>query len=372
VGYSAQADADSGDLGKITIGDVSVTAKGESASATFSGYFSASDDIGNVSVGNLTLLADGKNATAEITMTFEGDATGSSIGTITFGNVSMAAKGEGAEANLFISASSADAIGTMTFGNFDLSLTQSAKKTGALIDVNITNTAGDIVLGNINLGSTSVRAVGDTTMTYSADFYASAGGDLTVGNITVTGGDGESDNFMTLTSWLDLNATGDITIGDVDYSGYTGKSTVTNVIDVSGFDGAAVIKGSAQKDTISDNDGTNTITGGASADTFIFTTDNTGKTLATMDKVTDFSNAAGDKLDVGVSTTTNNYSEASFADFASFVTGANAANKDVFVGLVTGQGAIVAVDHNADGTVDFMVQLVGMTSLNDIDLASFV
>src|SRR3546814_3393491 len=77
---------------------------------------------------------------------------------------------------------------------------------------------------------------------------------------------------------------GDITIGGVDYSGYGAAAT----IDVSAYEGAATIIGSAYGDTITDNAGTNAITGGTGADTFNFLDTNTDKTEATADKITDF------------------------------------------------------------------------------------
>jgi Ca2+-binding RTX toxin-like protein len=153
----------------------------------------------------------------------------------------------------------------------------------------------------------------------------------------------------------------------VDYSGYGAAAT----IDVSGYAGNTTIVGSAFGDTITDNKGANTITGGAGADTFTFLDTNTGKTATTADVITDFNNAAGDKIDLSVGVNVGNYGEASYADFASFVTGANAADKAVMVGLI-GNDGFVAVDYDTNGTVDFMIKLTGLTSLSNIDVASFI
>jgi len=79
----------------------------------------------------------------------------------------------------------------------------------------------------------------------------------------------------------------------------------------------------------------------------------------------------GDKIDLSVVVNVGNYGEASYADFAAFVTGANAADKAVMVGLV-GSTGYAAVDYNTDGTVDFMIELTGLNSLGNIDVASFV
>jgi hypothetical protein len=357
-----------GEIGNVTIGNVSVSAA-QSGDASFSAWADATDDVGNITVGAVSVVASGKSADAYFTLTAE--ASGQDIGTITFGNVSMNVNGENAYGELWVSASSAHDIGTMTFGNFDLSVGNTAKKLGSYLEVDITSTTGDVVLGGITLNGASVRGATDVTMTYQADFYAYAGKNLTVGDITVKGGDGASDNFSTLTTWIDLNAGGTVTIGKVDYSGYTGKSTVTNQIDVSGFKGAATIIGSAQKDHITDNKGTNAITGGAGADTFTFLDTNTGKTLATCDAITDFNNAGGDKIDITAAVNVGNYGEQSgLTDFTAFLTAANAANLVAFVGQV-GSDSFAAIDNAADGTVDFVIKLAGV-NLTGIDVASFV
>jgi Ca2+-binding RTX toxin-like protein len=164
-----------------------------------------------------------------------------------------------------------------------------------------------------------------------------------------------------------LAAVKTITIGGVDYSGFKAGAT----IDVSNFAGAASVVGSAFDDVITDNKGTNTLTGGAGADTFTFVTTNTGKTGATGDVITDFSEAGGDRIASGAgAVTAAEYGENTFTDFASFLSGADAADKNVFVGQV-GTNLWVAVDSNQDNTVDYTIKLLGV-SLAGIDLAAFV
>jgi hypothetical protein len=66
-----------------------------------------------------------------------------------------------------------------------------------------------------------------------------------------------------------------------------------------------------------------------------------------------------------------NYGESTYADFAAFAAGAAAADKAVWVGLV-GSTGYAAVDYDTNGTVDYMIELVGLTSTGNIDVASFI
>lgn len=374
AGYWAYLEAETA-LGNVTVGDVNVNAIGENASASVGFDLSNDSDgkIGNIVVGDVAVVANGKNAWGGFYL----DASSAdTVGTTTIGNVTLTANGESASADFSVSLTADVSVGKLTVGDFDVSIDPGAKKAGNSVEVDIYS-YGDIELGDITVNAATPGAT-DNAMTYTVDFdISSTAGDVTIGNITVIGGgyqeqskaSGLADNLDTLTSWLDLSAGGDITIGNVDYSAYQAEAT----IDVSGFKGAAEIKGGVKADTITDNSGTNSIWGGAGADEFNFVTTNTGKTLETMDKIMDFSNSQGDKLFFGALTVdASNYTEATATSFADFVTGSNAADKAVYVGLITGvNGLVVAVDHNTDGTVDFMVQLVGVNSLASIDVGAF-
>lgn len=354
-----------GQIGAVSVGDVSVSA-GKNAYAGYGLYLEAETAIGAVTIGDVSISAVGVGASASVSIDIENDNVGT-IGAVVVGDVSLTVEGDGAWGGFYISASSAASAGTVTVGDLDLSIGTDAKKTGSM-DVSIGNDLGDVVIGDINLTGTSVRGTTDATMAYSLDLSVWADDDITIGNITVSGGDGVADNFNNL-GFLSTSAGGDVTIGNVDYSGYGAAAT----IDVAGYKGAGAVIGTAFGDTITDNAGKNTLTGGAGADTFVLLNANTGKTLATMDVIADFNNAAGDKIDLSLSggvLTVGRYGEASYADFDAFVAGADAGNKAVFVGQI-GSDSIVAVDHNEDGTVDFMVMLTGVSTAN-IDVASFV
>lgn len=354
----------SGDIGNVTVGDVSLSA-GKSATASYYFEMSGETSIGNVTVGNVTLSSVGASAYAYAYLTIENDSVGT-IGDFTVGNVKSTVNGAGAYGGFYVSVSSAASAGTLTVGNLDLSIGNAASKTGAYLEVDIVNTLESVTVGNISLTATGVRSLTDTTIAYDADVAITAADDIVVGNITVTGGDGKAEDFGTLTNWLTLTAGGTKTIGGVDYSGYGAVAT----LDVSGYLGAAFVKGGAKADVITDNKGANALTGNGGADTFKFVDTNTGKTEATADSITDFSNTGGDKIDLTPAVNVGNYGEATFADFASFLTGAEAANKAVFVGQIGGD-SFVAVDKDGGLAVDFVIKLAGV-SLSQVDVASFI
>ncbi|HSV36330.1 MAG TPA: DUF4214 domain-containing protein [Ramlibacter sp.] len=357
----------SADVGTVSVGNISAIA-GASATASYSFYMEGETSIGAVTFGTVDFTASGASASAGVSIDISNDSDGT-IGAVTVGDVTGAVSGAGAYGNFYVSVSSADSAGTVTVGDLDLTVGNVATKTGAYLEIDIGNDIGAVVVGDINLNATGVRGTTDVTMAYDADVSIWADTTVTVGNITVSGGGSAAEDFQVLTNWLTLTGGTSETIGGVDYSGFNEAST----IDVSGFKGAATVVGSSKADTITDNTGVNAVTGGSGADTFVFVDGNTGKTEATYDSITDFGNAAGDKIDLnltGGALDVPRYGEATYATFADFVTGSNAGNKAVFVGQI-GANSVAAVDLNEDGTVDFMIQLTGV-SLSAVDVASFI
>lgn len=368
VTASISVSAWSGDVASVTVGDVSLSA-GVSAWASFELSIEGETSVGAVTVGDVSISAVGFDASASFELDVENDGAGS-LGNITVGDVDMTVNGDSAWGWFSVTASSAASGGDITVGDLTLSVGTLAKKTADL-NVYIDNDFGDVVVGDINLTGTSVRAVGDVTMDYDANvtlISSAVGGSISIGTISVSGGDGVADNFQALGFLVATpGAGGAVSLGGVDYSGYGVAAT----LDVSGFAGNTSIVGSAFGDTITDNKGVNAITGGAGADTFTFLDTNVGKTLGAMDSLKDFNDAAGDKIDLTVAVNVGNYGESTYADFAAFAAGAAAADKAVWVGLV-GSTGYAAVDYDTNGTVDYMIELVGLTSTGNIDVASFI
>ncbi len=364
----------SDEIGNVSFGDIALSAVGDAGCALMTLEVYNSDDIGTVHYGNIALTADGEDACAYAFISAENDGN-HSIGAITAGNIDLDITGDGACACLSMSFDSSDANGLLTVGNIainlDIGVTADASVTDdAVACIDIANEAGNLTVGNITLIAAEVTASYDATADVCACVTLEASttaGVLTVGNITVVGGyqnvGGDADNFAMLscagTSWLDL--VGDsITVGNIDYSGYEAAAT----IDVSAWDGAAIIKGAQDDTTITVNDGKNTIYLGDGSDTVNLGANATGATAAaTIDVIYNFE-AGDDVLDGNVTGTDFAYnSNASSYDsfIAAATNGMTNLNYDVYAARVGGD-TYVAFNTDGDTDLDFVVKLVGVTA----------
>lgn len=236
VGLYVENLAKTGAAGALTIGNITLHG-GDFAAYNGILQKASKGNTGAVTVGNVS-LSDGKGQTLILAITSE--APLKKAGVVSVGNITLAI------ANTNAGAAAADKLYVHTTGS-------------------IAN-GGNISVGNVTIGSAGVttKATGAANMAGHVTLDAGKG-NVTVGNITVTGGVTESggakavvDNFATLTTWLSLTnggGTHTTTIGNVDYSGYAAAAT----INVSAFAGAASIIGSQGGSTITDNKGTNAI-----------------------------------------------------------------------------------------------------------------
>lgn len=119
-----------------------------------------------------------------------------------------------------------------------------------------------------------------------------------------------------------------------------------------GGTGADVENGGAGKDTLVGGTGKDSLTGGSGADRFSFAAADSSKTAP--DKITDFSHAQGDKIDLATA-----YS----GTFQFLGKGAFTEKAGQLHYAVTGGNAAVEGDVNGDGTVDFAIQLTGVAKL---------
>jgi len=394
---SFSLDAVDGDIGNITFGNVALTATGESADAYAYLFASTADNIGDVNFGNVSVIAAGESAQAS----FEAYLTATQdVGDVTIGDVVVKASGEDAYAGFSLFASGPSDVGTVTLGDLSLTATNSADLStvrsylyiqtasvagGSVVigDVDITVKAGDNTGDATFSGfvtSTQDITIGDISIFLDADetgdsltegnnnfnVNVSASGDIDTGVIAVVGGDSIKDSLATFTNITGVfTAGGDVTIAGVDYSQYGADS----FIDVSNVKGAGTIIGSAYDDQITDNVGKNVITGGDGDDVFFFDSGNTGKTAATADQILDWT-FDDDLIDTGNTGNVAEYTEGTFASFDLFLADAESADKDHAVGLVNGN-LFIAVDQNSDDAVDYVIELVGINSLNEISVLSF-
>ncbi|MDD5460625.1 MAG: DUF4214 domain-containing protein [Methylococcales bacterium] len=361
-------------IGSVTVGDVAATV---GAGGVFSYAATVTGDlgVGDVTFGNFDLTA---NNAAAFQVALSVSATNGDVGSVTVGDISFAATGDiiGKPVFFDVSVTGSGEVGVLDIGNISFDTTEDVFH----LLMNIVSD-GDIDIAILSFNGTDV-------LRYDGAFLSiDTVGDVSLGSLDINLS--ISDIADTLPGMDLTNLLGDLfdTYDNIDYSGLKlswapGNPDADNgvSIDLTTYKGNTSVIGSDYNDIITDNayegdptTGINKLTGGGGADTFVFSTDNTGKTLTTLDQVLDFSNSDGDKLNVGVLPTTDTYGEASFADFASFLAGADAADKGVYIGSAADQNSLfVASDFNSDGNVDFLVQLVGITDLNQIDIASFV
>jgi len=373
-------------MGDVAIGNVSVTASGTSAAAGVSMHYSASSDVGDVTLGDLSLVATGSGAVADYSLA----ATGFEVGDVTLGDVSVAvgvtsgAAGS-ATANLNI-VTVGNLGGSIVAGDIDITLAAATTAAGnANFNFSVSSAHGDITLGDIAL---NVNTGTGGAFNNIGGSVSAAVGDISTGVISVSGGDGSQDalgNFANVLSVFHA-VNGDIHVDGVDYSGYGAGVTLDAGVAVDDADtvasGFGTIIGSGFDDVITDNNGTNVITGGAGSDEFHFVATNHGLTADTADQITDWSHAA-DKivLDGFGAVNTGNYTElsGSYTDVASFLAAANASSaagahagaNDVTVGVVDGT-VYVAVDQGGlNDNAEYLIALTGTSNLNDIDVNNF-
>jgi Ca2+-binding RTX toxin-like protein len=144
--------------------------------------------------------------------------------------------------------------------------------------------------------------------------------------------------------------------GDDSLSGLDGNDRL------SGDKGADTLDGGAGNDTLSGGDGADVLTGGAGAD--VFKIDGSAKTLAGLDRITDFTHAE-DRLvfDDAPAATAVNFVTDTAADFTTALADANAklaAGAD-FVAVQVGADVIVFADEAGEHHVESAVLLVGKT-----------
>ena len=255
----------------------------------------------------------------------------------------------------------------------DLTLTGDGhiKGTGNTLDNHLTgndtvNTLGglagnDTLIGNggndwLDGGSGADTMIGGTgNDTYVVDNAldtvtenASEGTDLVRSTISYTLGDNVE--YLSLRGTADIDGTG---------------NALNNQI--RGNDGSNVLDGGAGNDKIYGLAGADTLTGGSGADHFLFDDGETGGlTTATCDRITDFSHAENDKIDL--SAIDANSLVAGDQGFAFIGTGAFSGTAGELRYEESGGNTFVYGDTNGDGIADFMIKVDGSHAFTGADI----
>lgn len=369
----------SGTVDTVTVGDIVADV---SAGGSFDYYVNVSGDdgVGAVTVGDIVLSSDGGDT---VNMTVNVSATSGDIDSVTIGDITLSAMGGTVTTDLTVISVTVDvdasgALGSLNLGDIDVSITEFAS-----VDLNIMTTAALGTDADITIDTFALHATGGA---FQFDVgFATYTGDVTLNNVVV-------DVSATTSGLYDLTGllagvltSGDVTLGTVDYSDYalTADSTATvdgATIDVSGYMGDIVVIGSAGDDTITDNDESNTLTGGDGADTFSFVAMNangSGLTLAGADVITDFEQGV-DIIELDVSNTASfsadTYYEGTAASFAAFLTLAETQltsdPEDNLVAVQVGSDVYVAVDMDNGDEIDTVIVLTGVSTA-DLNFADY-
>lgn len=229
--------------------------------------------------------------------------------------------------------------------------------------------AGGVVVENATGGSGDDVLIGNAAANI---LKGNAGDDILIGglgNDVLDGGDGfDTVSYIDATSAvnirLDLKAreTGMGVDTFISIEGVIGSlfndtiygNAVVNVLD--GAAGDDRIVGSSGNDIIIGGTGRDTMTGGAGADTFLFQSIDDFAPLATGfrygDKITDFSRAEGDKIDL------SGLGELAFIGTAGFSTSGLGQ-----VRYLRGNSTMIQIDVDGDGITDGVLQLNGGVTL---------
>jgi len=211
-------------------------------------------------------------------------------------------------------------------------------------DTLVGNTGGNNLRGvggdDVLRGGAGADTLDGGAGTDTASYYTGSAG-VSVSLATGSGSNGEAQD--------------DSLTGIENLSGSQGNDSLA------GNSGANVLQGWNGDDVLAGADGKDTLTGGAGADRFAYGTAAQSAVGANADRITDFSHAQGDKIDLA-------------AIDASSVLAGNQAFSFIGTALYSGiagqlryasNGTIttIAGDLNGDGTSDFHIQLTGAYAL---------
>ncbi|KGM30054.1 M10 family metallopeptidase C-terminal domain-containing protein, partial [Inquilinus limosus] len=155
------------------------------------------------------------------------------------------------------------------------------------------------------------------------------------------------------------DAQGDVLISIENLSGSSGNDRLT------GNAGVNTLQGWNGNDVLTGAGGRDTLTGGAGADRFVYGGTAQSPVGAGADRITDFSHAQGDRIDL--SAIDANAGAAGNQAFRFIGTGAYTRHAGELRYAASGEVTTIAGDINGDGTSDFHIVLSGRITLAAAD-----
>ncbi|MGN6818123.1 MAG: hypothetical protein ACTHJR_05580 [Sphingomonas sp.] len=129
---------------------------------------------------------------------------------------------------------------------------------------------------------------------------------------------------------------------------------------INGDPAGDMLVGLAGADTITGGTGQDVMTGGGGADHFVFGAGDSGATAATADRITDFSQADGDKIDLSA---IDARPDLLLNQHLMFVSGGHFTGPGQVISWVDGNVTWVAVNLNADPAPEMLIRLDGAVTL---------
>ncbi|WP_047099793.1 beta strand repeat-containing protein [Sphingomonas sanxanigenens] len=229
----------------------------------------------------------------------------------------------------------------------------------------------DTLTGGAGNDTLSGEAGSDTLIGGDGDdvYYIDAPIDAIVEGFTATGG---YDTIATTTSYTLVDS---ISIEQITAKNDAGVTLIGNSFDnrLNGAAGADTLRGGGGNDAIygfAGNDvivggaGRDSLIGGTGADRFVYesVSDTAGTNLSLVDRITDFSTAQGDQIDLsGIDAVTGGTNDA-FTLVAAFTGVAGQ-----LISVASGSGYLVQGDVNGDGAADFTINVTTPAPLTGTD-----